>query len=125
MKKKNKPIIIIINIINIIIISCCIFTMRHNIIRKINSWTEKPITELNLSDEQKLADFNYLYDSIVTSMPSNNAIYGTAPDIYVREGVPDKEEFASDDPYTYENRLKWDNVLIKAIETINEEENAE
>lgn len=71
MKKSNvkKIIIIVINVINLTIISCCVFTMRHNIIRKINSWTEKPITELNLSDEQKLADFNYLYDSIVTSMP--------------------------------------------------------
>ncbi len=67
--KAKKIIIIIINIINLIVISYCVFAMRHNIIRKINSWTEKPIAELNLSAEQKLSDFNYLYDSIVTSMP--------------------------------------------------------
>lgn len=67
--KSTKIIRIIIIVINVINLTIIIFTMRHNIIRKINSWTEKPITELNLSEEQKLADFNYLYDSIVTSMP--------------------------------------------------------
>lgn len=66
MSKKTK---IILNIISFLLISYCIFANRHYIIRKINSWTEKPVTELNLSEEQKLADFNYLYDSIVTSMP--------------------------------------------------------
>ena len=67
--KFKKTIIIIINIISLIIIAYCVFIMRHNIIRKLNSLTEKPITELNLSNEQKLSDFNYLYDSIASSLP--------------------------------------------------------
>ncbi len=65
----------------------------------------------------------YMPELAFNSDGSNNAIYGTAPDIYVREGVPAENEFASDDPYTYENRLKWDNVLIETIEIIKEEEN--
>jgi len=66
MSKKTK---IILNIISLLLIAYCIFANRHYIIRKINSLSEKPVTELNLSEEQKLADFYYLYDSIVTSMP--------------------------------------------------------
>lgn len=56
----------------------------------------------------------------------NNAIYGTAPDIYA-ELTAEKYllrcemEESGQDLYTYENRLKWDNVLTETIEMINAE----
>ncbi len=53
-----------------------------------------------------------------------NSVYGTSPDIYAEQSYDGYKLLnASDDPYTYENRLKWDNVLIETIEIIKEEEN--
>lgn len=56
----------------------------------------------------------------------NNAIYGTAPDIYKELTAENyllrcEIEESGQDPYTYENRLKWDNVLTETIEMINAE----
>ncbi|MDE7289029.1 MAG: hypothetical protein K2N71_05960 [Oscillospiraceae bacterium] len=56
----------------------------------------------------------------------NNAIYGTAPDIYKELTAENyllrcEMEESGQDPYTYENRLKWDNVLTETIEMINAE----
>ena len=58
----------------------------------------------------------------------DNAVYGTTPDIYSELSVENyiiQQELIEDDenPYTYENRLKWDNVLIKTLELIKEDEN--
>ncbi len=61
---------------------------------------------------------------------SNNTIHGTSPDYFVYEY--DMEQLSTmkemhengEDPYTYENRLKWDNVLIETLEIIKEKENA-
>lgn len=53
-----------------------------------------------------------------------NSVYGTSPDIYTEQSYDGYKIFNDlDDPYTYENRLKWDNVLIKTIEIIKEKEN--
>ncbi len=60
---------------------------------------------------------------------TNNSIYGTSPDVYVQLS---KENYLiykqlillNEDPYTIENRLKWDNVLIETLEIIKETENA-
>ena len=68
-KTKYKKMIIIINIISLTCILWCIFLNRHNIIRKVNAATEKPIIELNMSTEDKLNDFNYLFECISSSMP--------------------------------------------------------
>lgn len=51
----------------------------------------------------------------------NNAIYGTAPDIYKELTAENyllrcEMEESGQDPYTYENRMKWDNVLTETIE---------
>lgn len=56
----------------------------------------------------------------------DNAVYGTAPDIYSELSVENyilQQELieSGEDPYTYENRLKWDNVLIETVEMIEAE----
>lgn len=53
----------------------------------------------------------------------NNAIYGTAPDIYKELTAENyllrcEIEESGQDPYSYENRIKWDNVLTETIEII-------
>ncbi len=53
-----------------------------------------------------------------------NSVYGISPDIYAEQSYDGYKLLnVLDDPYTYENRLKWDNVLIETIEIIKEEEN--
>lgn len=57
----------------------------------------------------------------------NNSVYGTSPDVYVNisvDGFNKSFEIkkSGQDPYTYKNRLKWDDVLIKTLEIIKEEE---
>lgn len=59
---------------------------------------------------------------------TDNSVYGTAPDIYVPFDeecmkVRDKLMVNNEVIYTYENRLKWDNVLIETLELIKEDEN--
>lgn len=58
---------------------------------------------------------------------TDNSIYGTSPDIYAdlsADGYIKIKTLIAEgqDPYTYENRLKWDDVLIKTLEIIKEEE---
>lgn len=64
--------------------------------------------------------FAYMPELAFNSDDSNNAIFGTAPNIYVKASYPDEETYvlAGEDPYTYENRLKWDAVLIETLEII-------
>jgi len=59
---------------------------------------------------------------------TDNSVYGTSPNVYVNmnKGTLNKrDELISQgiDYSTYENRLKWDNVLIKTLELIKEDEN--
>lgn len=68
----------------------------------------------------------FIYNSGKAFNPDGtvNSVYGTSPDIYAEQTYDGYKILnSSDDPYTYENRLKWDNVLIKAIEIIKEKEN--
>ena len=56
----------------------------------------------------------------------DNSVYGTSPDIYSELSIENfiiQQELIEngEDPYTYENRLKWDNVLIKTLELIKED----
>jgi hypothetical protein len=61
---------------------------------------------------------------------TDNSVYGTSPDIYIsfdseQMKKRDKLILNSKPVYTYENRLKWDDVLIETLEIIKEKENAE
>ena len=52
---------------------------------------------------------------------TDNSVYGTSPDIYVTLNdeffIKRDELLLQGEPYgTYENRLKWDGVLIRALE---------
>ena len=53
---------------------------------------------------------------------TDNSVYGTAPDIYSDTSVENyflREEIRSggENPYTIENRFKWDSVFREAVET--------
>jgi C-terminal processing protease CtpA/Prc len=72
----------------------------------------------------------YMYNPATNenSDGTSNGIYGTSPDIYVevdREGYAErlKIEEAGEDYTTFENRMKWDNVLLFTIDMIKEKEN--
>lgn len=54
---------------------------------------------------------------------TDNSVYGTAPDIYSDVSVENyflREEIRSggENPYTIENRFKWDSVFREAVETL-------
>lgn len=60
--------------------------------------------------------FIYMFGKAFNEDGTDNSLYGTAPDIYEyisAEGCAKVVELASQgkDPYTFENRLEWDNVL--------------
>lgn len=68
--------------------------------------------------------FIYTPGKAFNSNGTVNSVYGTSPDIYTEQTYDGYKILNSlENPYTYENRLKWDNVLIKAIEIIKEKEN--
>ena len=72
--------------------------------------------------------FTYNPSYSLNSDGTNNSVYGTSPDIYSELSVENyltQQELIKngEDPYTYENRLKWDNVLIETLEIIKEKEN--
>ncbi len=61
---------------------------------------------------------------------TDNSTYGTAPMVYVNQNENSFRLYENlildnEDPNTYENRLKWDNVLIETLKIIKEKENAE
>jgi RNAse (barnase) inhibitor barstar len=70
----------------------------------------------------------YLYNPAKSMNPdgTSNSIYGTTPDIYAavdRAGYTEMLNIidAGNDPYTFEKRMKWDNVLLSAIQQIEEQ----
>lgn len=72
----------------------------------------------------------FVYYPVVSFNSENQCaeISGTSPEIYSyaddNEAVIISDMVNSgDDVYSYENRLKWDNVLIEALEIIKEKEN--
>lgn len=49
-----------------------------------------------------------------------NSVYGTSPDIYAEQTYDGYKILNSlEEPYAYENRLKWDSVLKETVEIIN------
>lgn len=53
-----------------------------------------------------------------------NSVCGTSPNIYAEQTYDGYKILNSlENPYTYENRLKWDNVLIETIKIIKEKGN--
>lgn len=82
---------------------------------------------MDIMPNSRLA-YQYTPSFSINANGENNAIYGTAPDIYKELTVENyllrcEIEENGQDPYTYENRLKWDNVLTETIEMIKENEN--
>jgi len=72
--------------------------------------------------------FTYMPTAALNSDGISNGAYGTSPDVYcelTKSGYSDFLELIDlgDDPYTYENRLKWDSVLIKTLEIIEGKNN--
>jgi len=73
----------------------------------------------------------FVYYPVVSFNSENQCaeISGTAPEIY-SYAKDNKSEIISEllssgeDAYSYENRLKWDNVLIETLEIIKEKKNA-
>ncbi len=72
--------------------------------------------------------FYYTDRTFINSDGTDNSVYGTAPDIYVsfdKNSLKERNNLVLNNkpPYTYENRLKWDNVLIETLKIIKEKEN--
>lgn len=84
---------------------------------------------LNYSDISGIY-YTYTEYSSYNSDGTINSVYGTAPDIYLNTNIENyfiREEIIQngEDPYDFENRLKWDSVLYDVLEIVNEKENAE
>lgn len=63
----------------------------------------------------------YMFGKAYNEDGTDNSLYGTAPDVYsyiTPEGYGKCSEMisAGEDPFTFENRQKWDDVLIRALE---------
>ncbi len=74
----------------------------------------------------KLA-FIYMPSKALNADGTDNSAYGTSPDIYISQTVEsryllDDFYYKYENPYTFENRLLWDNVLMETIELINGKE---
>lgn len=71
--------------------------------------------------------YSYTPYAAMNSDEGFSSVWGTAPDVYVNKNIESyfirtEIQKSGEDPYTYENRLKWDNVLIETIEIIKEKE---
>lgn len=71
--------------------------------------------------------FYYPYNKYLNTDGTDNSVYGTCPDIYINYEVSNYEirnDLLSQgkDLNTYESKLKYDEVLIKALDLINDEE---
>ncbi len=72
--------------------------------------------------------FYYTPNKVLNNNGTDNSVYGTSPNVYVnmnKETLNKRDELISQgiNYSTYENRLKWDDVLIKTLELIKEDEN--
>ena len=77
-----------------------------------------------LPNSRLVFNYNFGYNYIDES--KDNSVYGTAPHIYVQNGIDEYiKKLSQDNSLSFENRLKWDNVLIETLEIIKEKDNAE
>ncbi len=73
--------------------------------------------------------YSYTPYAAMNSDRGFSSVWGTAPDISSQKNIESyfirtEMQKNGEDPYTYENRLKWDDVLIETLEIIKEKENA-
>lgn len=74
--------------------------------------------------------YSYTPYAAMNSDKDFSSVCGTAPDVYINKNIESYFirtgiQKSGEDPYTYENRLKWDNVLIETLEIIKEKETTE
>lgn len=71
MKKKKTILVlrVIIWTMTVFFLLGTCYLARHKNARRLNDLLEKPISKLDLSTEQKLNDFEYFYDCLVSSVP--------------------------------------------------------
>lgn len=77
---KKKVMNVILTVIGIVLIVFAVFGWRYTLINVFNNiFSPKATENLELTDEQKLEDFNFLFDTICNSMPEINEyeeVYG-------------------------------------------------
>lgn len=116
-KSKRKKLVgnIIFWAIIILIWGTNFYLERHDNVRKRNTFLEKPITEMNLTMEQKLADFDYLYNCIITSVPND-----TLQEIENRYGISfiERYELYKSMVKATENDLEFFCVMDSILEDI-------
>ncbi len=71
--------------------------------------------------------YSYTPYAAMNSDGGFSSVWGTAPDIYIQKNIESyfiRTEMQKNgkDPFTYENRLEWDNILIETLEIIKEKE---
>lgn len=75
-----------------------------------------------LPNSRLVFNYSFGYNSIDDK---DNSVYGTAPDIYVQNGIDEYiKKLSRENSLSFNNRREWDNVLIETLELINEKENA-
>lgn len=75
-----------------------------------------------LPNSRLVFNYNFGYNSIDDK---DNSVYGTAQDIYIQNGIEEYiKKLSPDNSLSFENRLKWDSILIETLEIIKERANA-
>lgn len=76
-----------------------------------------------LPNSRLVFNYNFGYNSIDDK---DNSVYGTAPDIYIQNGIEEYiKKLSLDNSLSFESRLKWDSILIETLEIIKERANTE
>ncbi len=74
-----------------------------------------------LPNSKLVINYNFGYN--YNTENRDNSVYGTAPDIYVQNGIDEYiKKLSQENSLSYESRIEWDSVLTKALEIINEEQ---
>lgn len=74
-----------------------------------------------LPNSKLVINYNFGYN--YNTENRDNSVYGTAPDIYVQNGIDEYiKKLSQENPLSYESRIEWDSVLTKALEIINEKQ---
>lgn len=74
-----------------------------------------------LPNSKLVINYNFGYNYNMDNR--DNSVYGTAPDIYVQNGIDEYiKKLSQENSLSYESRIEWDSVLAKALELINEKQ---